>query len=303
MKLAMGLLPLLVLALAAVADAQLFKHIKHFDPSKVKVPLAKKTPAEIVKDVEAAVPKDLTGKIQDALNASSAETVKDAAVDKIGEAFQDITGKSNVSQAVDSTKSQQKELAEAMAKAGAALQRTADVIGNASSSDVQSSLKGAGSQAADSSDLASVKDALGKASKQDVADELRKVTPEAAGAVDRTSQQVSEKLREASPKAVALVNRTGNKVAEAISPKHIPDSEDIDPFDSALGGRGWVGLAGVVVLLLTAGAAYLVSLRFKRSQRSPVLLSDALDTAQPVSGSRGRNTVQMTTQEPFFSQF
>mmetsp|Transcript_7551 Transcript_7551/g.20712 ORF Transcript_7551/g.20712 Transcript_7551/m.20712 type:complete len:308 (+) Transcript_7551:93-1016(+) len=306
MKLATGLSLLLAATMATVVDGQLFKRFKKLNPSKLTVPLAKKTPAELVQAVtekaKEVVPKDLEGEIHDALNGSSVEDIQHKAVEKIGDAFQDITGKSNVSEAVESTKPQQDQLAKVLSRAGVALQKGADAIANASSSGVEDGLKDASAQAFDKSDFAGVKDALEKASPEEVASELRKATPEVAEALNRTTQQLAEQLKQASPKAVGLVNRTGNKLAEAIAPKRVPEDPaegDLDD-DFVFGQRGWVGLSVVLLLVLAVVAGYLVSLRFKTSQRTPVLLSDALDTTR--GSTRDDRTVQLTTQEPFFSR-
>jgi len=270
------------------ARGQLLKQLGHITPAKLTAPLASKSPAQI------------------------AEAIKDKATSAASK-LEDLAASApkNVSEAIDAVSPQKQNVEHALEAAGSALQKGANAVANAKKGDVQGKLKDS-AESLTGGASSKVEDAVKSMKPDDVASALRGATPKVANTLNRTSQHIAETLKNKSPELVGKITSQGMKVADSISPGSAgsgaaggagaADGTDLTG-QGVLQDKGFsTPVAAIALLILAAGSGYVVFQRFKgQSQRSPVLLSEALEVVR--TGPSRSHPGMQTAQEPFFTQF
>mmetsp|Transcript_108032 Transcript_108032/g.344979 ORF Transcript_108032/g.344979 Transcript_108032/m.344979 type:complete len:295 (+) Transcript_108032:95-979(+) len=282
----------LVLLIGVAATGCSGQFLKHLNLPKIPSPnsISVKSPAQLAEAAAKTAAKAAeAGRDAVAAVATNSESALEAAEAAAQQ------GK----QALDSSKPQA-EVAKALDAAADALKHASDHIAAANASDVTAALSNVGDSALpQGKTVADIASAAQKSTKSEVADTIREMVPQVSGAVDRTGHQVAETVQREIPRAAALVNRTGSNIATAIGgpAKPVPGSELPADDEDAFGQRNLAPLAGLMLLVVTAVAAYVVAQRFKGGARSPMLLSDALDGTARNDSPQARGSMQMTSGE------
>eukprot|EP00429_Kryptoperidinium_foliaceum_P091992 CAMPEP_0176186110 /NCGR_PEP_ID=MMETSP0121_2-20121125/1698_1 /TAXON_ID=160619 /ORGANISM="Kryptoperidinium foliaceum, Strain CCMP 1326" /LENGTH=254 /DNA_ID=CAMNT_0017524579 /DNA_START=38 /DNA_END=803 /DNA_ORIENTATION=+ len=126
-------------------------------------------------------------------------------------------------------------------------------------------------------------------------------------APNASSGQIAERSPEAPAQASARLSvGTGSGFGEERSAQGAEFAGALEAVeaDPSLGiaRAPSMAIAGVALLAVSGLVGYVLANKLRgRSQRSPMLLSDALDTSG--GGSARTPALQMTNQEPYFSQF
>lgn len=275
------------------AEADFLSNLKKFEPPKITVPVLGKSPEELAmavsQKVAKTIPTEVTSKISQAGLENAAEKVKDHAseIQNAAGGMQDAA-QQKITTAVDTIKSS--DVAEQAGQVAEAASQLPESLGS-SVQGVEESLS-----------------AVQVIKPEELASAVREATPQAAAAVQSGSLQAADAMKLAAPQAAAALNRTGHSVADKIdghggvtmiSPEGIPvDATEVP--DAA--ERGWAPLSGVVLLVLTAAAGYMLVARYKgNQQRSPLLMSDE-DALQGVGSARSIRNPMDGPQSAGFQQ-